>query len=106
MKAEAMELSAVVVAGPVRDRAQKVMDRLCNQTLSSRLTIVVVDVAGEQFANLRTSGESRIIYLRCSPLATWGAARTEGWRASRSTAVAFIEDHCFPARTWAEHIAD
>jgi len=107
MKMDSMEeLTAVVVAGPVRERAQKVVDRLCNQTLANRLAIVIVDVAGDEFADLRTGGESRIIYLRRPPEATWGTARAEGWRASGSAAVAFIEDHCFPARTWAEHIAD
>jgi hypothetical protein len=100
------ELTAVVVAGFVRDRAQVVVDRLCNQTLGDRLAIAIVDLAGDQVADLRTGGRSRIIYLRCPSAETWGAARAEGWQASSSPAVAFIEDHCFPARTWAEHVAD
>jgi len=107
MKVDAMEeLTAVVVAGFVRERAQIAVDRLCSQTLGNRLAIAIVDVAGDQFADLRTCGPSRIIYLRRAPAATWGTARAEGWRASSSAAVAFIEDHCFPARTWAEHVAD
>jgi len=107
MKVEAIEeLTAVVVAGFVRERAQRVVDRLCNQTLGNRLAIAIVDVAGDEFADLRTSGGSRVIYLRRPSPATWGTVRAEGWRACSSTAVAFIEDHCFPARTWAEHIAD
>jgi len=99
------ELTAVVVPGPVRERAQIVVDRLCNQTPRNRLSIAIVDVAGDEFADLRTRGSSPIVYLRYPPAATWGAARAEGWRASSSVAVAFIEDHCFPARTWAEHVA-
>jgi hypothetical protein len=106
VKVEALEeLTAVMVAGPVRERAQRVVDRLCNQTLQNRLAIVIVDVAGDEFADLRTHGPSSIVYLRYSSKATWGEARAEGWRASNAGLVAFIEDHCFPARTWAEHIA-
>jgi len=100
------ELTAVVVAGPVRERAQKTIDRMCNQTLGNRLAIVVVDVVGDEFAELRTHGPSRVLYLRGTATMAWGASRAEGWRASTSPAVAFIEDHCFPARTWAEHVAD
>jgi glycosyl transferase family 2 len=99
------ELTAVVILGPVRERAQKVVDRLCRQTLGARLEIVLVDVAGSGFADLVTSGPSRIQYLRRPGTLTWGEARAEGWRVATSPAVAFIEDHCFPARTWAEHVA-
>ena len=106
MKVDATEeLTAVVVAGFVRERAQIVVDRLCNQTLGDRLAIAIVDLAGDGVADLRTRGSSRIIYLRCPSAATWGTARAEGWRASSSAAVAFLEDHCFPARTWGEHVA-
>ena len=100
------ELTAVVVVGFVRDRAQRVVDQLCNQTLGNQLAIVIVDMAAAEIDDLHTGGASRVVYLRCSPTATWGAAREQGWRGSKSTAVAFIEDHCFPARTWAEHVTD
>jgi Glycosyl transferase family 2 len=102
----APELSAVVVLGPVRDRAQRVVDAICDQTAAERMEIVLVDAADEATPRLRTHGPAAVVYLRRPPPTTWGAARAAGLDAANAPAVAFLEDHCFPSPDWAEALVD
>jgi hypothetical protein len=41
----ALELSAALVAGPCRSRAQQVVDALCAQSAIQSIEIVIVDLA-------------------------------------------------------------
>jgi hypothetical protein len=45
-------------------------------------------------------------YLARPGLGQWGEARAQAVRTARAPIVAFIEDHCFPAPTWAERLLD
>ena len=101
-----IQLSAVVVVGSVRERAQRVVDDLCRQTAADRTEIVLVDLGDVALPELRTSGPARIVQRRCRDTSTWGEARATGLRAATAPIVAFLEDHCFPASTWAEALID
>lgn len=102
----AAELSVVVVAGPVRNRAQKVMNRLSNQTAGERMEVVVVDLEPETVLALEIGNVAAVQYLRRPAGLRWGQARAAGWRAAVAPVVAFLEDHCFPARTWAAKVME
>ncbi|HYN09038.1 MAG TPA: glycosyltransferase [Vicinamibacterales bacterium] len=95
------ELSVVLVAGSQRTRAQRVLDALAAQTVAAGIEVVVVDVSRPSLPPLDTS-RLRTTYVRRPDIDRWAAARVEGVRAASAATVAFIEDHCFPARTWAE----
>lgn len=95
------QLSVVLVAGSQRARAQRVLDALASQTVAAHIEVVVIDVSPSSLPRLNTSGV-RTEYVRRPDIDRWGAARAEGVRAASAVTVAFIEDHCFPARTWAE----
>jgi len=95
------QLSVVLVAGSQRTRAQRVLDALAAQTAAAEIEVVVIDVSPPSLPPLDTS-RVRTAYLRRPDIDRWGAARVEGVRAAGAATVAFIEDHCFPARTWAE----
>ena len=94
-------LSVVLVAGSQRARAQRVLDALAAQTAAARIEVVIVDVASGDVPRLDTA-DLRTVYVRRPDIDRWGAARAEGVHAAGTAIVAFIEDHCFPARTWAE----
>ena len=94
-------LSVVLVAGSQRARAQRVLDALAAQTVAGDLEVVVIDVSPPPVPSLDTR-DLRAQYVRRPDITRWGAARVEGVRAASADVVAFIEDHCFPAPTWAE----
>jgi hypothetical protein len=96
----------VVVLGPVRDRAQRVVDAICAQTVAGHLEIVLVDAADKPTPPVRTHGPAAVKYLRRPPPTTWGASRAGGLDAANAPIVAFLEDHCFPAPDWAEALVE
>jgi hypothetical protein len=102
---ERIELSAVLVAGPCRARAQRVLDALGAQTARDRMELVVVDLAPHA-APLRTPDGTPAEYLERPGLDHWGGAKAEGLRAARGAVVAFLEDHCYPAPGWADAVLD
>jgi hypothetical protein len=99
-------LSAVMVAGSLRERAQRCVDALCAQTEVGAMEVVIVDLAPDGASRLHTAPGVSNVYLSRPNLEHWGRARAEGARAAHGEVLAFIEDHCFPARNWAELILD
>ncbi len=99
-------LSAVLVAGPCRLRAQRVVDALAAQTAIPFMEIIVVDLAAESVPRLTAPVGATLVYLPRPGLVRWGQARADGARVARAPIVAFVEDHCFPAPDWAEHLLD
>jgi hypothetical protein len=100
------QLSAILVAGPLRRRAQRVLDALGAQTAAQAIEAIVVDIAPPGTPRLASPPHLRVVYANHPEIDRWGAARTAGVRLSSSPIVAFIEDHCFPARDWAEILVD
>lgn len=99
-------LSAILVAGPCRARAQRVVDALSAQTALLSIEIIVVDLVAESVPRLTAGEGATLVYVPMPGLARWGRARAEGARVARAPIVAFIEDHCFPAPDWADHVID
>ena len=98
------ELTAVLIAGVCRDRAQRVLAALGRQTVADRMEIVVVDIAPEDVPRLDAPTNVPANYLSRPDIARWGSARLEAVEAARTPILAFIEDHCFPRTDWAEHV--
>lgn len=96
-----IELSAVVVVGPCRARAQRVVDALCNQTAAERMEVIVVDLAEPAVTPLNIPSTIRAQYIRRPDLDLWAKARCVGLEMANAPIVAFTEDHCYPAREWA-----
>ncbi len=101
------KLSAVIVVGGERDRAQQVVDALYTQTAAAAIEIIIVDAGSEEVYPHPIQIQPSIIpthYVRAT--GTWGALRAAGVRAARAPIVAFTEDHSMPASTWAQAIID
>jgi hypothetical protein len=101
----APELSAILIVGPCRSRAERVVKALCGQTVLRSIEIVIVDLSPDA-PRLKASEEADVVYLSRPNIAAWGPARLEAIRAARAPVVAFIEDHCFPAPDWAENLIE
>jgi Glycosyl transferase family 2 len=99
------EVSAVVIAGPCRSRVQRVVDALCAQTALQSMEIIIVDLVPSSVP-LKTAADATVVYLLRSDITRWGQARMEAIKAARAPIVAFIEDHCFPRKTWAERLIE
>ena len=100
-----ISLSAILVVGRSRERAQACLDALSLQTASEEMEIVLVDIAPEETPPLE-SGAERIQYLRRHEKTPWSQVRAEAVKRSRAPVVAFIEDHCLPSAGWAEALIE
>lgn len=99
------QLSAVLVVGSQRARAQRVLDALGAQTAAASIEVIVVDLAPKSIPRLESEC-LRLAYLSRPDIVRWGTARKAGVSHASSPIVAFIEDHCFPARDWAELVIE
>ncbi len=70
------------------------------------MEIIVVDLAPTAVPRLTATAGATLHYLPHPGIDQWGRARAEAVRAARAPIIAFIEDHCFPAPTWADALID
>lgn len=96
------ELSAAVVVGNTRDRAQLALESLYAQTIADRMEIIVIDLKTHDVPGLRLSSRIPTRYLTLGADATWGQARARATQLATAPVVAFIEDHCTAYPGWAE----
>ena len=102
---QALALSAIVLVGRERVRAQQVLDRLNEQTAADCMEIVIADTAGSSYPRLRIDpGGVPTVYLDFSADERWGDVRAAASRAAKGSIAAFVEDHSIPLCTWAEAI--
>ena len=99
-------LSAVVVVGPRRARAQRVVDALWAQTAVDSIEVIIVDLAPPGVRPLRTPATVRVHYIRNPGAQAWSKARSDAVRQARAPVVAFLEDHCYPAPGWAQALIE
>jgi len=100
------DLSAVVVVGPLRERAQRSLNHLSAQTAASRMEILVMDLSAEGTPRLVAPPGVQLDIIRRPGMEHWSWARAEAARRAQSQVVAYIEDHCYVAPGWAENLLD
>ncbi len=100
-------LSAVVVVGSRRGRAQASIDALAAQTIADRMEVVVVDTTDPGVhPDLAVAAAIRSVYLRFPAAGWWGRCRHHGLKHTTAPLVAFIEDHCFASPGWAAAVVE
>lgn len=99
-----LSLSAAMIAGPQRYRAQRVVNAMCAQTVAQSMEIIVVDLAPLSTPRLTAPPHANLVYLSRPDIRRFGQARAEAVKVARAPIVAFTEDHCYPSRTWAEKL--
>jgi hypothetical protein len=98
-------LSVVLVAGTLRDRAQRTLDALGRQTAAHALEVVVVDIAPEGAA-FALPTELPVHVLREDLTTSLGSIKANAVRAARALVVAFVEEHAVPEPDWAQALLD
>jgi hypothetical protein len=98
------ELSVVMVAGPHRERGQRVLAALAAQAVEAAFEVIVVDTAAETSTPFDLPAGISVQLVDVPPSAQWGTARHVGLTAARAPIVAFLEDHCVPSPGWAEAV--
>jgi glycosyltransferase involved in cell wall biosynthesis len=99
-------LSAVIVAGECRRRAQQSLEALARQTVAGEMEVILVDRGPEGAAELDPGPGPRFVCLKQTRDIPWGRARAEGARAATGEVIAFIEDHCYVEPDWAEYLLE
>jgi glycosyltransferase involved in cell wall biosynthesis len=99
-------LSAVMITGKCRERAQEALDALCEQTIIDRMEIIVVDLSASTSKPFTYQPNARVVIMSKSPETSWAAARMAAVKKASADIVAFIEDHSFAYPDWAESVAE
>ena len=94
-------LSAVVVIGDCRERSQRCVDALYQQTAAHKMEIVIVDLGAEAHTTIKTQGKITTTMIQLSRDVSWAAARKAGIERTLGSIIAFIEDHAVPESDWA-----
>lgn len=96
------DLSAIVVVGNTRERAQLSLESLYAQTIADRMELIVIDLKTRDVPELSVSSRIPTRYVTLGRNATWGHARARAAQMATAPVVAFIEDHCTADPGWAE----
>ena len=96
-------LSAVVVVGPLRDRAGGCVRALLTQAALARMEVLVIDLAPKA-EPVPGSEHAAVRVMRLPPETTFAAARTYGVRVARGRIVAFLEEHVRVRPGWADAV--
>jgi glycosyltransferase involved in cell wall biosynthesis/GT2 family glycosyltransferase len=87
------ELSVVVVAGGLRERAGECLRSLRDQGLGERMEVLLADVAGPGAPPVPGSDAPGVRVLALPPGTTFPRARAHAVRAAAGGVVAFVEEH-------------
>ncbi len=93
-------LSAVLVVGRQRSRAQTVLDGIGAQRCAG-LEAIVIDLA-PGLPPLRLPAGLEVQHVRDSAAGSLSAARIRALHLARAPYIAYLEDHCTPQAGWAE----
>jgi|WetSurMetagenome_2_1015567.scaffolds.fasta_scaffold117789_2 hypothetical protein len=99
--APAPELSVIILAGRVRERAAASLRSVLAQQLRGGLEVLLVEAGGGEPAPLAGSDDPRVRVLRPALPASIGTVRAGAVREARAPLVAFLEEHCVAAPGWA-----
>jgi hypothetical protein len=101
-----LHVSAIVIVGSQRVRAQQCITALCEQQGARQLEIVIVDYGASMFGKLKTIGEASIKYLPLAEHITWGKTRAYAVEQSSASIIAFVEEHAQPQAGWLRAIVE
>jgi hypothetical protein len=100
------ELSAIVVTRCSYRQVELLMRLLANQTIASRMEVVFCHPKGESgdLPQSITSCFSSVVWLETPRDISPAQSRALAVEKVSAPLVVFTEEHCFPDRSWAEHL--
>lgn len=99
-------LSAVMITGMCRERAQEALEALYGQTMIDQMEIIIVDLGASESQPFTYPTRARINVLPKPQETSWAAARMAAVEKASGDIVAFIEEHSFAFPDWAENIVE
>ena len=93
------KISVVVIVHRATKTLTSALEYLRAQTIADRLEVILVTPDAALTPDFQAP---RIKVIAIGPIISEGAAKAAGIRAATADYVAFIEDHSFPERRWAE----
>jgi hypothetical protein len=96
------EISVIVVAGDLRERAGACLRSLLDQGLGERMEVLLLDRGRPDSEPVPGSDAACVRPLPQPPDATFSAMRVAGVAAARAPVVAFVEEHVRVRPGWAE----
>lgn len=102
---EKVIISAVMITGTCRKRAQKALNALYEQTIIDQMEIIVVDLSASDSPPFTFIQNIRISIIPMPINTSWASARMTAVKKATGEIVAFIEDHSFAKPDWAEQLA-
>ena len=102
---EKVIVSAIMITGTCRKRAQRSLDALYGQTIIDKMEIIIVDLAATDSQPFTYSQNIRISIIPMPKNTSWASARMTAVKKATGEIVAFIEDHSFAEPDWAEQVS-
>ena len=97
------QLTVGLIAGELRQRAERSLAHILQQTALDRMEVVVVDV-NPDVGTFSGSDHPRVRYLHRPEFRFYCEAQTEIVRQARTPIIAFLEDHCYAEPQWADAV--
>jgi len=102
---EKVIVSAVMITGICRKRAQRALNALYKLTIIDQMEIIIVDLGATDSPSFTCTPNIRISIIPIPKNTSWVSARMTAVQKATGEIVAFIEDHSFAMPDWAEEIA-
>jgi hypothetical protein len=96
-------LTVGLIAGELRQRAERSLAHILRQTALGRMEVVVVDVNPDS-GTFSGSDHPRVRYLHRPEFQFYCEAQIEILRQARAPIIAFLEDHCYAEPQWADAV--
>jgi hypothetical protein len=98
---ESPVISVIMLAGPLRPRAVKMLGSVLEQDIINQMELIVLDFEPESVPPLSGHDHPQVTYIRADRKLHFGAARALGVRMSHAPIVASLEEHANACPGWA-----
>lgn len=102
---EEIIVTAIMITGTCRKRAQSALDALYVQTIVDQMEIIIVDLGASESPPFTCGSNIRISIIPMPKNTSCASARMTAVKKATGEIVAFIEDHSFAKPDWAEQLA-
>jgi hypothetical protein len=96
------KLTAALVVGASRTRAEKALRSLLHQSGIEEIEVLVIDCVPPGTPTMAGCDHPSVRVIPIPPPAVFGQLRAEAVRQARAPVVAFLEEHCLALTGWAQ----
>ncbi len=97
-------LTAILVVGGLRQRGERCLHALLDQSLGVPFDILIIDIAPQRMPLAAGRDQPRVRYIHYPDCPSYAEAKVVGIRNAATEFIAFIEDHAVPDSNWAKGV--